>query len=240
VAAVDVDESLLQPIPEVRQGRYVCITVNDAGKGIDPAALPRIFDPFFTTKASGRGTGLGLSIVHGIMKSIDGAVTVHSTPGQGATFTLYFPAQLAATAATPRVAVPAPVHRAAHILYVDDEESLIFLMTRTLERMGHRVTACASPVAALEKFMAGAYDFDLVVSDMAMPSLSGIELAERILAVRPQLPFIITSGFVDAADVERAHAVGVRQMIMKPNTVEELSVALAAILREQDELRTSR
>jgi CheY-like chemotaxis protein len=106
-------------------------------------------------------------------------------------------------------------------------------MTRTLERMGHRVTGCSSPEVALEKFVADPDAFDLVVSDMAMPGLSGLELAERVLQVRPQLPFIITSGFVDAADVERARAVGVRQTIIKPNTVDELCGALAAILREQ-------
>ncbi len=234
VVEVDVREALHHLSQEVKPGQYVCITVTDAGKGIDPAVLPRIFDPFFTTKASGRGTGLGLAIVHGIMKSIDGAVTVLNTPGHGVAFTLYFPTQQAAAMAATPVAVPAAQSRSMRILYVDDEESLIFLMTRTLERMGHRVTAYLSPAVALEKFMANADAFDLVVSDMSMPGLSGIELAERMLAVRPQLPFIITSGFVDAADVERAHAVGVRQMIIKPNTVDELSVVLATFLGEQD------
>lgn len=232
-AVLDVDESMQPLLPDLKPGRHVRITVSDRGKGIEPALLPRIFDPFFTTKPAGRGTGLGLAIVHGIMRSIEGAVTVHSSPGEGASFSLYFPVPHAAQAAVELTAGTAPAARAAHILYVDDEESLIFLMTRTLERMGHRVTACVSPEQALQQFMAGAGDFDLIVSDMAMPGMSGMELAEQVLAVRPDMPFIITSGYIDVADAERAHAIGVRQMIMKPNTVDELSAALSAILQEQ-------
>lgn len=235
---------------EVRPGRYVCISVTDTGNGIEQSVLPRIFDPFFTTKPVGRGTGLGLAIVHGVMKSINGAVTVSSQSGQGAKFCLYFPiatqpnSQSIAASAAPSdtqvnvesatIATSAvPEQRVVHILYVDDEEALIFLMSRTLERMGHKVTACESPEQALTLFTDNPDEFDLVVSDMAMPIMNGIELAERMLAIRPQLRFIITSGFIDAADVEHAQRVGVSRMIMKPNTVEELSMAVANVLRDQ-------
>jgi CheY-like chemotaxis protein/anti-sigma regulatory factor (Ser/Thr protein kinase) len=237
-AQVTIDE-LIATQADVKPGDYVCISVTDTGRGIEQSILPRIFDPFFTTKPVGRGTGLGLAIVHGVMKSINGAVTVSSTLGQGAKFSLYFPVATQVSADTQLANTPtleltsAAKKSVVHILYVDDEEALIFLMSRTLERMGHRVTACESPEEALAIFIANPNDFDLVVSDMAMPVMTGIELAERMLAVRPQLPFIITSGFVDAADVERAQRVGVSQMIMKPNTVEELSLVVANVLRDQ-------
>lgn len=233
VAVVDVDATLCQLTPELQLGRYVRLSVSDRGVGIEPEILQRIFDPFFTTKPTGRGTGLGLAIVHGIMKSIEGAVTVSSAPGNGSTFSLYFPVERGVSLVAKTETKILPPARAAHILYVDDEEALIFLMTRTLQRMGHRVTACISPAEALQVFSANTDDFDLVVSDMTMPGMSGIELAAQVLALRPQLPFIITSGYVDAADVERAQAVGVRQMIMKPNTVDELSEVLGAILQEE-------
>jgi PAS domain S-box-containing protein len=242
---VIIDDTAAKVRPDIRAGRYVCVSIRDTGKGIEQSVLPRIFDPFFTTKPMGRGTGLGLAIVHGVMKSINGAVTVSSRWGQGATFDLYFPVatQIGLPAADTATSVArinvtdavtaSPKKSAVHILYVDDEEALIFLMSRTLERMGHTVTACESPEQALAIFTASPDEFDLVVSDMAMPAMNGIELAERMLAIRPQLRFIITSGFIDAADVEHAQRIGVSRMIMKPNTVEELSLSVASVLREQ-------
>lgn len=219
--------------PELQPGSYVRIAVSDRGNGIDRDIQQRIFDPFFTTKPAGKGTGLGLATVHGIMKRVGGAVTVGSIPGHGATFSLYFPVQNQLPVADePKAKVPAGGYK-AHILYVDDEESLVFLMSRTLQRMGHRVTACAVPEEALAVFKANADDFDLVVSDMAMPGMSGLELAVQMLAIRPQLPFVITSGYVDAATMARAQEIGVRQMIMKPNTVDELSEVLSAVLKEE-------
>ena len=167
------------------------------------------------------------------MKGIDGAVTVQSEPGHGATFSLYFPVQEhVPVVVSPTAKVPSEARR-ANILYVDDEESLVFLMTRTLERMGHRVTGCASPEQALAVFTANADDFDLVVSDMAMPGMSGLELAGQVLGIRPQLPFVITSGYVDADTMARARDLGVKQMIMKPNTVDELGEVLHAILQDE-------
>lgn len=233
VAAVNVDAALQRRVPDLKQGLYVCMTVADNGIGMDSETLQRIFDPFFTTKSTGRGTGLGLAIVHGIMKTANGAVTVRSSLGKGASFSLYFPAQNS----SPLPIEPAPkvqaAARPAHLLYVDDEEALVFLMTRTLQRMGHRITACTSPEQALKKILASDADFDLVVSDMSMPGMSGLELAQQVLAAKPQLPFILTSGYLDAADVERARAIGVRQMIMKPNTVDELGQVLSEILQGQ-------
>lgn len=239
-AHIEVDLAILEtatapaPLPpELKPGGYVCITIADNGPGIEQTHLRRIFDPFFTTKPAGRGTGLGLAIVHGIMKSVEGAVTVSSSPGKGARFAVYFPACEPGQGVTAPVPQPPPVFQPLHILYVDDEEALVFLMTRTLERMGHQVTPCISPDEAWAQVMSRGEVFDVVVSDMAMPGMSGIELAERVLAARPQLPFIITSGYIDAADIARAQAIGVRRMIMKPNTVEELSAALLAIVPDR-------
>jgi hypothetical protein len=143
--------------------------------------MERIFEPFFTTKGLGQGTGLGLSVVHGIVKSHEGAVGVQSQPGRGATFHIYFPAIDAAvedeTAATPAVLYG----KGEHILFVDDEEALVFLAKRTLERMGYRVSAFIHPLEALAAFARDPHGFDAVVTDISMPKMPGPELAARLL-----------------------------------------------------------
>lgn len=229
IGVADFDDA-----PALRPGSYVRIAVSDRGRGIERDIRQRIFDPFFTTKPTGKGTGLGLATVHGIMKSVEGAVILDSEPGRGSTFFLYFPVQHQLPVIDEPKSTDRSERRKAHILYVDDEESLIFLMTRTLQRMGHRVTAYAAPEQALAALKANADDFDLVVSDMAMPGMSGLELAKQALAIRPELPFVITSGYMDAATMAMAEDVGVRQMIMKPNTVDELSELLNSILQKEN------
>jgi PAS domain S-box-containing protein len=216
---------------ELRPGRYVRVTVSDNGCGMDQATRERIFDPFFTTKPSGTGTGLGLSTVHGIMKNHDGAITVYSEPGKGTTFHLYFPASTDAARPALPMSRTVPSGRGEHVLYIDDEKALTVLASRILQGLGYRVTTFTDPAAALAAFRAHAQDFDVVVTDLSMPGMNGFTLARNLLDIRPDLPIVMTSGYVRAEDQEIAQKIGLRDLILKPNTVEELGNTLDRIFR---------
>jgi CheY-like chemotaxis protein len=192
---------------------------------MDAATLEHIFDPFFTTKPVGQGTGLGLSVVHGIATAHGSAVTVTSRPGAGTTFSLYFPAAHApqrssAPEDTAAESLPAPAGQ--HVLYLDDEESLVFLVTRLLERLGYRVSGYTRAEEALAAVRADPTQFDLVVTDLNMPGMTGLDVARAVSRLRPDLPVVLTSGYItDELRAAALHA-GVRELVYKPNTVEEL------------------
>jgi CheY-like chemotaxis protein len=218
-------------------GRTVRLAVSDDGPGMDAATLARIFEPFFTTKAVDEGTGLGLSVVHGIVQTHDGAIEVESLPGRGATFTVYLPA------AEAEAGVPSPPPRAAaaagvpdigsgqHILYLDDDESLVFLVTRLLERRGYRVSGHTDQREALAALRARPADFDLVATDYNMPGMSGLDVAHAVRAIRANLPVAIASGFIDETLRTQAENAGVRELIFKANAVEDLCEAFARLAR---------
>ncbi len=210
---------------------YAVLTVSDNGPGMDTTTAARIFDPFFTTKPAGHGTGLGLSIVHGIMKNLGGAVTVYSEPGKGARFRLYFP--LAAMPATPvDTAATTVPHGNARILYLDDEEPLVFLAGYMLRRLGYTLTGMTSATEALRTFAAQPSDFDVVVSDLSMPGMSGFDFAREVLAIRPDVPVVVTSGYIRPEDEECGRRIGVRAVIEKPNTMQEYAAILDTLLRD--------
>ena len=167
--------------------------MRDSGLGMDPSLVDRIFELFFTTKPRGQGTGLGLSVVHGIVKAHEGTITVQSREGEGSTFQVYLPAAKGRVK-TASQAAAVPRGEGQRILYVDDEEPLVYLVTRVLERLGYRVSGYCDASAALEHFLAGPDDYAAVVTDLSMPVLSGADLARRILQVRPDMPVIMTSG----------------------------------------------
>ena len=220
-------------IAELPPGRYVRLSVSDTGCGMDQATLERIYDPFFTTKPAGRGTGLGLSVVHGIMQSHEGAISIDSAPGRGSTFCLYFPVAREVASADPLAAAPARQGHGQHILYVDDEEALVFLAQRSLQRLGYRITVSTDPLQALEIFRAGPAQFDCVVTDLSMPGMSGPDLARELLKIRPDLPIVLTSGHVRPQDVQTAQRIGIRDVMRKPGTIDELARVLDDILRER-------
>jgi CheY-like chemotaxis protein/anti-sigma regulatory factor (Ser/Thr protein kinase) len=227
-----VDADLAETMRDLAPGRYVRVAISDNGCGMDRMTLGRIFDPFFTTKPAGQGTGLGLSIVHGIMKSSKGIVTVYSQPDKGTSFHLYFPA--ASGQAEP---VPPPVHKpaGAHgevVLYVDDEEPLVRLAQRVLTRLGYKVSGHVDPGHALEVFRQAPNDFDALITDVSMPSMSGFDLTRAVLAIRADMPVIMTSGYVRKEDEEIAMQLGVREIILKPNTLDELGKALSRLFGE--------
>ncbi len=227
-------------------GTYVALSVTDNGPGIDAATQLRIFEPFFTTKPVGQGTGLGLAVVHGVMRTHGGAVDVDSAPGQGSRFTLYFPAEPAhppalepAAAPEPAAPEPSPVaeapateaavltaamqpQRQRHVMYVDDDEALVFLVQRLLKRRGYRVSTFTDPHAAAAALREAPAAYDLVVTDYNMPGYCGVDLVREAKQIRPDLPVALASGYV-TTEIERAAlAEGASALIHKPNDVEEL------------------
>ncbi|MBV9889168.1 MAG: PAS domain S-box protein [Acidobacteria bacterium] len=221
-----------QGTPGLHEGRYVCLTLSDDGCGMDRATLDRIFDPFFTTKPVGQGTGLGLSVVHGIVSGCDGAISVYSQPGKGTSFLLYFPAS--EPSGSDVAPLPAqPDHKATHhenLLFIDDEEALVMLGTRFLERLGYRVTGHVDAISAIAEFRADPSRFAAVVTDLSMPKINGFEVARQILSIRPGIPIVLASGYVRPEDEQQAASIGIRRVLLKPSTIDVLAQTLDEIL----------
>jgi PAS domain S-box-containing protein len=212
-------------------GPYVRLSVEDNGQGMDAATQARIFEPFFTTKGPGKGTGLGLAVVHGIMQAHDGAVVVQSQPGQGTTFHLYFPAELAAPAKSSSEGPAAlPCGAGEHVLLVDDEAALAQAATLSLARLGYRVTGVHSAAEALKSFHLQPEEIDLVITDLTMPGMNGIELANALHDIRPELPIILASGFGGMRTANFANGPGQRAVLQKPFTTEVLARTVRQML----------
>lgn len=214
-------------------GRYAHLWVRDTGSGMDAATRARVFEPFFTTKRIGQGTGLGLSVVHGIVNAHHGAITVDSTPGRGSTFHLYFPllAAAATTGVEPARERDAPPGRGEHVLYVDDDQPILLMVEALLKRLGYRVTTVEHPRDALQRVRDDPTSFDLVVTDYNMPELNGLELAAELAALRPGLPIAISSGFLSDELRSAALAHGVRALLQKEYTLEQLPGLVHHLLR---------
>ncbi|WP_284615934.1 hybrid sensor histidine kinase/response regulator [Aquabacterium humicola] len=212
-------------------GDALQLTVADTGTGMPPALIERIFDPFFTTKAVGVGTGLGLSLVHRIVGELGGGLRVTSRVGEGSRFEVWLPVR-AAVADRSRAAAPAetPRGQGQRVLLVDDEEPLVRLAEELLTRLGYVPTGFTDARAALEALQAAPQRFDLLLSDEAMPGLTGTELARRARALRPDLPIVMCSGYVTPALQQRARAIGVQTLLAKPLAHADIARALAAAL----------
>ena len=201
----------------------VRLAVSDTGCGMDAATQQRVFEPFFTTKPTGQGTGLGLSVVHGIMRAHEGSVSVQSKPGQGSVFTLNFPAAPATAVAAPGQTQTIDVDgQGHHVMYVDDDQALAFLVKRALSRRGYTVSTFTDPQLARQALRAQPEAFDLLVTDYNMPGFSGIELLREAKTIRPDLPVALASGYVTAEIEHSALAEGASALIRKPNGVDEL------------------
>jgi CheY-like chemotaxis protein len=210
-------------MPGLQPGRFAHLSVTDSGIGIDPAIRERIFDPFFSTKPVGQGTGLGLAVVNGIVQAHEGATEVESQPGKGATFHVYLPA----VQETPEcgAAEEAPVHaqgRGRRVLFLDDNEELVSALVKTLSRQGYRVSGHTVPEAALDAVRAEPQAYDVFVSDHKMPGMSGLDVARELSRIRPDLPVIIISGYVDNELQRMARELGVRRLLHKLHTLDEL------------------
>ncbi len=229
LAVFQVDEDFARTHPDLRPGRYVRLSISDSGHGIPTETLDRIFEPFFTTKPPGEGTGLGLSVVHGLMKSFDGAITVYSEPGTGTTFHLYFPAlEFGGTTAQAEERVECRGH-GERILFVDDEPVLAMLGERFLTRLGYTPVIQTDSRAALAHFQD--QPFDVVVTDLTMPHLGGIEFARRVWELRPGTRIILTTGYSATLDSQRARDLGFRDLLLKPYTVHGLGDTLQRALK---------
>jgi PAS domain S-box-containing protein len=207
-------------------GRYAWLRVADTGRGMDAATVERIFEPFFTTKEPGRGTGLGLSVVHGIVQDHDGTITVASYPGKGTTFDLFFPAAKAGADLPDAETAPISRGNGQHILYLDDEEPLVRVSKELLGRLGYRVSGFTRASEALAAVRRDPTQFDLVVTDFNMPGKSGMQVAKELLAIRPDLPLMLASGFISDEMREEAWRAGIRHLLYKPNTIEEMCEAV--------------
>ncbi len=210
-------------------GAYAQITVEDTGCGIDPEIIDRIFDPYFTTKEAHQGTGMGLSIVHSIVSRHEGAINVESPPGYGTTFRVFLP--LSSQKPTSKIELPgssAPNH--ASILLVDDEPSLVRLGKQCLEKLGYSVLAVDDPLKALNRFKANPTAFDLIITDMTMPNMTGDVLANEILKINPRMRVIICSGYHRKVDPKRICSLGARAFLQKPFDMKTLAIKVRQAL----------
>ena len=217
--------------PAMTPGSYVRLSVADTGLGIPQALLDRIFDPFFTTKPKGKGTGMGLSVVRGIVQRCGGFIQVDSEEGKGSTFCVYFP--VAEASATPRekTQTAQPLQGGnEHILLVDDEKAIVTLQEKILESLGYRVTACTDSGQAFDLFRAAPEDYDLILTDMHMPGMSGDRLAQAILAIRPDIPVLLCTGFSEHTTPEKLAASGIGGLLIKPITARDLAAKIRELL----------
>ena len=215
---------------DIAPGNYLRLTVRDTGQGVDSKIIDKIFDPFFTTKNRGEGTGLGLSVVHGIVISHGGAIEVQSVPGQGTSFALYFPVLESVSEIVEAAVSDAPPTGKERVLFVDDETALIELGERILVYLGYQVTTRTSSVEALELFRANPDAFDLVITDYTMPNMTGGELAKHILAIRPDMPIVLCTGFSEVFTEEKAKALGIGGYVMKPISINDLARICRSVL----------
>lgn len=217
-----------------RPGGFVHLSVSDTGHGIEPAHQNRIFDPFFTTKAPGEGTGLGLSVVYGIVKGLNGMIHVQSTPRRGSTFHIYLPA-VAAPHAEPTSTVESVPRGNESILFVDDEGHLVEIMSQMLSFLGYQVTAVRESPKALQAFLGSPERFDLVITDMTMPDMTGVELAREILQARPDTPIILCTGYSDLINEQEALDMGISRFLIKPLFMGDVAREIRTVLDEHGE-----
>ena len=227
----DAKRHSLQP------GQYALLTVADTGCGIDETIMGKIFEPYFTTKEKGKGTGLGLASVYGIVTEHHGEVRVFSEAGQGATFEVYLP--IMAQTDTPQMDEEKKLvsYGQERILLVDDEPAIVSLEKQMLERMGYTVTARQNSLEALAEFKRRPHDFDLLITDMTMPDMTGLQLSAEILSIRPDMPIIMCTGFSENIHESALESMGIRGLLMKPVLKSELARTLRTAMDEALENR---
>lgn len=227
-----VDASELPTIVDFRSGEYIRLSVRDTGKGIPQDELKRIFEPFFTTKAPGEGTGMGLAVVHGIVNNHGGHIHVESEAGGGSLFTVYFPKFEEETVPPEPASIVNIPGGEERVLLVDDEEQIILLIDDMLTSIGYNVTVCRKSEDALAAFMETPGNFDLVITDQTMPNMQGLELAEKMLEIRPEIPIILGTGYKESGTWEKAKKLGIRDLFTKPVSGSDLAGIVRAVLDE--------
>ncbi|HZZ19913.1 MAG TPA: MASE1 domain-containing protein [Opitutaceae bacterium] len=234
--AVVPNASLQERHPQVEPRHTVRLKLRDSGCGMDETVLKRVFEPFFTTKAGGGGTGLGLAMVHAIIKSHDGAIVIESLPRVGTTFEIFFPpasgADLKKAGSTTVLKNGdfAPFGRGRRIMLVDDQDEVRVTGSILLKKLGFVPSAYASPADALADFRKAPSEISAVISDLTMPEMTGVELAERVLAARPGTPIIIASGYLPPETKEKFLALGVSSLIGKPFELREITERVRSVV----------
>ncbi|MDM8556083.1 response regulator [Desulfococcaceae bacterium HSG7] len=218
----DMDYKAVALYPELKPGHYLCLSVSDTGCGVSALVRKRIFEPYFTTKAKDEGTGLGLAVIHGIVSTFGGAVRVESEPGLGSIFKLFFPCHASAQKPIPEWHQPI-MGGSEHILIIDDEPVITKVGRILLKQLGYHVTTMTDSIAALEKFGQQPKEYDLVITDLSMPKLNGDRLAQQLIRIRPDIPIILCTGHDKQIWKEKAHAIGIHKMLMKPFSRIELA-----------------
>lgn len=213
----------------VRPGKFVVLSIGDTGPGIAPAILEKIFDPYFTTKEVGKGTGMGLSIIHGIVTTMGGFITCESELGAGALFQVYLPAAEKEVIYSTQPVEPILPGK-EHIFFIDDEEILADMGKTMLERLGYKVTVRNSSMEALLTFQSQPYQFDAVITDQTMPGMTGVDLARRMLHIRPDIPILLCTGYSSIINEEQALRYGIKGFAMKPLSKKYLALTLRKLL----------
>ncbi|MBN2081099.1 PAS domain S-box protein [bacterium] len=224
-----VTEESIELDGQLQPGSYVLLKVTDTGQGIPPERIEQIFDPFYTTKDPGEGTGLGLSVVHGIVTAMGGAVSVYSDPGKGTVFNVFLPrtGELAVDEQLPSTEIPLGCEQ---IMLVEDERAVARVEEMMLSNLGYHVSLFLDSTEALAAFRLAPAEYDLVITDLAMPQLPGDKLSAEILAIRPDVPIILCTGFAHHLTPEDIKAIGIRMCLTKPIAKQDLAVSVRSIL----------
>ncbi len=233
LAEVIADRNLLKILPELHEQPYIKLTISDTGCGMDKGTMEHIFEPFFTTKAVNKGTGLGLSVVHGIITEHKGVINVESIPGKGSSFHIFLPVidqKIIGGETGENKKKLVPICNAS-VLFVDDEQAILKTMTIIFKKLGYSIRALNSPKQALEIFRQSPGDFDLVITDLTMPEMTGIDLASEIHTYRPDIPVILMTGFgKDIDNVKELEKYGICQILKKPVKIETLVSSINNVL----------
>lgn len=232
VDRIELYEELISDRVALHPGNYVRLSITDTGEGIPDEVIDRIFEPFFTTKPPGVGTGMGLSVVHGIVESLNGGIYVYSEEGIGTTFRIYLPAleQQIDKKNDQKIEL---LSGKEHILLVDDEDALVRITAKRLEQLGYKVTGETDSSKAKELFEKQPSEYDLLLTDMTMPKMTGEELALEIRKIRPALPVIVCTGYSSILKQQRKKAADVDKVLMKPVDMYELTVTLRQLLEKE-------
>jgi PAS domain S-box-containing protein len=229
---IDLDAQSAERFLDLAPGPYLRLTVTDTGKGMEPVVLQRIFEPYFTTKEQGEGTGLGLAVIHGIIKDHGGVITVDSEPGKGSTFQVLLPSLVNEPVASAMDVSESLPKGSERVLFIDDEEAIANMARGVLEQLGYAVVAETDSSKALEVFRSSPGSFDVVVTDLTMPRMTGLELADKLKAVRPEVLIILYSGSIAPSLWEEAQRVGIKGFLSKPIGARDLAEAVRRVLDE--------
>jgi CheY-like chemotaxis protein len=229
-----LDDEEAKKYDNIKAGPYLRLSISDTGQGIPKEVIKHIFEPFFTTREVGEGTGMGLSVVHGIVKNHRGDISIYSKPGKGTTFHVLLPCieDEVEPKRQARENIPGGTER---ILVVDDETGLAAACTRILKRMGYDAQGKSKPLEALETFRKQPDQFDLVITDLTMPAMTGLQLAGELRRIRPDIPVILCSGFTSAMIMEQIEAAGISDFIMKPIVKRKLARVVRKVLDKESQ-----